>query len=190
MISRSLKQAVGEFLRTNFASQFNSCEVRTVPPPGKPFGCIGPVAATIWDADVRFSSKIGHYPTNGCFITITCRTLGVPGDRLESFLDDKDGPNDIKDFTAAILDHSKYEIAAYANSLADMAPRGGAFNGILVAPLVMTVSSWEPKYADWFSEATLPVRAPSSEMQRIAGYAATIFFGDAKTLQTIESATG
>ena len=190
MISRALKQAVREFLEANFLGEFENCMVRVVPPPGKPYGCIGPDAITIWDADVRYTSKVGHYPVNGCYVTISYRGKCTPGDRLEGLLDDPDGANDIRDWTAAILNHSKYEIATYANTLIGNNYRGGVFNGITVAPVVLQASSWEQKTADWFSEAQLALRAPQTDMQRMAGYACTIFFGDAKTFQYIDTATG
>ena len=190
MISRALKQAVREFLEANFLGEFENCMVRVVPPPGKPYGCIGPVAITIWDADVRYTSKVGHYPVNGCYVTISYRGKCTPGDRLEGLLDDPDGANDIRDWTAAILNHSKYEIATYANTLIGNNYRGGVFNGITVAPVVLQASSWEQKTADWFSEAQPALRAPQTDMQRMAGYACTIFFGDAKTFQYIDTATG
>lgn len=190
MISRALKQAVKEFLSANFEGTWDTCQVRVVPPPGKPYGCIGPVAITIWDADTRYSSKIGHYPVNGCFVTISFRGKCTPGDRLEGFLDDPDGANDIKDYTAGLLNHSKYEIATYANNLVGLNYRGGPFNGITVAPVVLQASAWEMKGADWFSEAQVAVRAPQTDMQRMAGYACTIYFGDAKTFQYIDAATG
>jgi hypothetical protein len=190
MISRTLKQAVCEFLTENFTGTWDPCQVRVTAPPGKPYGCVGPIAVTIWDADTRYLSKVGHYPVNGCYITISWRGKCTPGDRLDGLLDEPDGANDIKDWTAGILNHSKYEIATYANTLMSSNARGGAFNGILVAPVVLQASSWEMKGADWFSEAQVALRAPQTDMQRMAGYACTIFFGDAKAIQYIDTATG
>lgn len=190
MISRALKQAVCEFLQANFLGQWDNCQVRVVPPPGKPYGCIGPAAITIWDADVRYTSKMAHYSTNGCFITISYRGKCTPGDRLDGLLDEENGGNDLKDWTAALLNHAKYEITTYANNLVGANYRGGPYNGLTVAPMVMQASGWDLKTGDWFSEATPAVKAPMSDMQRMAGYACTIFFGEAKLMQYLDLATG
>ena len=190
MISRSLKTAVVEFLQANFLGTFCECMIRVTAPPGKPYGCSGPVAITVWDADVKYFSNIGHYSNGGCFITISYRGKCTPGDRLDGLLDEKDGANDMRDWTAAFLNHARYEIMAYANSLVDQAYRGGVYNGLTEAPRALQASGWEMVTPEWFSEASPQTRGPQTDMSRMAGYKSTIFFGEAKSLQYLEAATG
>lgn len=190
MIRRGLKTAVVDVLKANYLGTYGNCEVRVVPPPGKPYGCAGPVAFTVWDAPVTYFSNVGHYTNNGCFVTISLRGKCTPGDRLDGSLDDVDGWNDLADQTAAILDHFRYEIMNYANQLVDMAPRGGIWNGLIEAPRAVNLTSWELKTPDWWSEALLATRVQQTDMQRMAGYAATLYYGDAKQLQYLDAATG
>jgi len=190
MISRALKTAVVDYLQANWLGTFCNCQIRVTPPPGKPYGCSGPMAITVWDSPVSTFSNIGHYTNNGCSITLSLRTKCNPGDRLDVFLDDKDGANDMRDWTAAFLDSARYDIMGYANSLVDMAYRGGIINGLIEAPRVLNISNWERKNTDWYSESSPSVKAPYSDMQQMAGYSCTIYYGDAKLLQYLSTATG
>jgi len=190
MLSRAMKVAVADFLAANIAGKAGSCEVRIVPPPGRPTGCSGIFAITIWDNASDFTSNIGFYGSYAVNVTVTYRTKCTPADRLDSVLDSLNGAGDVRDWIAAFLHNQRYLIMEYTNAQMDAAYRGGIYNGLTEAPRPLHVSPWELKTPEWFQEAQPATKAPMPQMSQMAAYASTIVYGNAGLFQTPELATG